>query len=196
MNSKLTVETWFPTNIAYIVNKDLLPHLKSIFQEIDWKELEDERYFNGYTTFFAGAEYNENLKNNMPQFIDFVIECAYQFAYSQGIDLCQYRLQVSNLWLSRMLRNGNHPKHLHTHSLYSGTYYVTADESNSPIRFSDARLFRQFSPILAAAEIVEYRPEEGKLLLWDAYLEHEVDTNMTDSVRDAISFNIDFIKKL
>ena len=37
-------------------------------------------------------------------------------------------------------------------------------------------------------------PEEGKLLLFPAYLQHSVDENLSDDERIVISFNIDINK--
>lgn len=190
MNSNLTTEIWFPTFISYSYNKELLPKIQNIFDTFNWESVADERYPNGYTTFYGGAELNENLKKSMPELCEYILSNAYEVLSRQQINLGTKKLVLTTFWLSRMLKNGFHSKHLHAHSVYSGTYYVNADSSNANIKFYDARIFKQFAPESMAGNIVEYRPEPGKLLLWDSYLEHEVEINLTDIPRDAISFNL------
>jgi uncharacterized protein (TIGR02466 family) len=126
----------------------------------------------------------------MPELCDFILSSTYEIAKRQQINLGNKRLEITTFWMSRMFKNGYHSKHLHAHSIYSGTYYVNVDSSNSNIRFYDSRIFRQFNPDIASGEIVEYKPENGKILLWDSYLEHEVEMNLSDKPRDAISFNL------
>lgn len=193
MNNNLTTEIWFPTFISYSYNKEILPNIKKIFESINWDSLKDDRYPNGYTTFYGGQDLNEQLKNSMPEFCDFVLESCYEILNRQQIAIGNKKLIVTTFWLSRMLENGHHSKHLHTHSFYSGTYYVNADNESAKIKFYDPRLYRQFLPNINSNEIVAYTPEEGKLLLWDSYLEHEVEMNFSTNPRDAISFNIDII---
>ncbi len=191
MNNNLITEIWFPTFISYSYNKEILPKIQNIFDTFDWKSVEDRRYPNGYTTFYGGAKLNEQLKNSMPELCEYILVNAYEILERQKVNLGNSKLKITTFWMSRMYKNGFHSKHLHAHSLYSGTFYVNADNSNSNIRFYDARIYRQFSPDISAGEIVEYKPEDGKLLLWDSYLEHEVEVNLSDSPRDAISFNLD-----
>lgn len=190
MISNLNTEIWFPTFISYSYNKEILPKIQNIFDTFDWNTVADGRYPNGYTTFYGGSELNEQLKSMMPELCEYILSSAYEVVQRQKINLGNRKLLLTTFWMSRMLKNGFHSKHLHAHSFYSGTYYVNADSTNSNIRFYDPRLFRQFSPDISAGEIVEYKPENGKLLLWDSYLEHEVEVNLTDTPRDAISFNI------
>ena len=190
MISKLQTEIWFPTFISYSYNKEILPKIQNIFDTFDWQSIINDRYPNGYTTFYGGSDLNENLKLSMPELCDYILDTAYEIAARQKINLGKKKLQITTFWMSRLLKNGFHAKHLHAHSFYSGTYYVNADCTNSNIRFYDARIYRQFSPNISAGEIVEYKPENGKLLLWDSYLEHEVEVNLSDKPRDAISFNL------
>lgn len=190
MNSNLTSEIWFPTFISYAYNRDLLPKIKKTFDEFNWESVKDHRYANGYTTFYGGHELNEKLKESMPEFCDYVLDNCYELLHRQKIDIKQRKLKLTTFWLSRMLTNGYHAKHIHAHSFYSGTFYVNANTDSAKIRFHDPRLYKQFSPDILSGEVIEYRAEEGKLMLWDSFLEHEVDTNFSTTPRDAISFNV------
>lgn len=192
--NNLTTEIWLPTFISYSYNKDVLPKIQNIFNSFDWNLVKDDRYQNGYTTFYGGEQLNEMLKNSMVEFCDWVLENCYEIAKRQEVNLGNKKFVITTFWMSRMLQHGSHPKHLHAHSFYSGTYYVNCDSSNAKIKFCDPRLYRQFLPGVYSSEIVEYCPENGKLLLWDSYLEHEVDINQSNSIRDAISFNVGFAK--
>jgi uncharacterized protein (TIGR02466 family) len=190
MLSSLQTEIWFPTFISYTYNKEILPKIQHIFDNFNWNLVVDDRYPNGYTTFYGGIELSEELKQSMPELCEFILINSYELAERQKINLEKNKLKITSFWLNRMLKNGFHSKHLHTHSLYSGTYYTNVDNTNSNIVFFDSRLYKQFSPKIVPEEIVQYKPENGKMLLWDSYLEHEVDVNVSDKPRDSISFNI------
>jgi uncharacterized protein (TIGR02466 family) len=190
MNSNITTELWFPTFISYSYNTEILPNIQNTFATFDWEQVLDDRYPNGYTTFYGGYKLNEDLKESMPELCNYILENAYEVLERQKINIENKKLKITTFWMSRMLKNGFHARHLHAHSLYSGTYYVNADKNNSSIKFYDARIFKQFAPESKSGDVVEYRPEPGKLLLWDSYLEHEVDINLTEIPRDAISFNL------
>ena len=45
-----------------------------------------------------------------------------------------------------------------------------------------------------SSEAIKMEPEEGKLLIFPAYLQHSVEENLSDDDRIVISFNVDIIK--
>ena len=78
----------------------------------------------------------------------------------------------------------------------SGTYYVTVAPGASRIRFEDPRLAMMMaSPPRAVdapeedRQFVYVEPRAGQVLLWEAFLRHEVPANASKADRISISFN-------
>lgn len=73
---------------------------------------------------------------------------------------------------------------------------MSAPEGSSKLRFRDpCILSRMAEPTIdqfnvTSAEVMEFSPKEGVLLVFPSYLEHEVLRNQSLKPRIAISFNI------
>ena len=92
--------------------------------------------------------------------------------------------------------NSLHAMHHHPNSTFSGVYYVSAPAGSSSLRFRDpCILSRMAEPTIdrcnaSSAEVMEFVPKEGRLLIFPSYLEHEVLLNRSKKPRIAISYNI------
>jgi len=184
-------ELIFPTLITWSFREYLLPDLRELYNTIDWSYYEDSRYPNGVTTYFKEKESDIKLiKKYSAKLVEAILEDSYERIKSQNKDLKGKQLYIQNLWLSRMHTNGYHVRHLHHDSHFSGTIYVNSTADSSPIIFYDPRNYKQFFNVLDDHDIMSYDPTPGKLMLWDSFLEHEVQTNTSEFTRDAISFNV------
>lgn len=91
-------------------------------------------------------------------------------------------------------RNQRHV-HLDTSIFLSGVYYVKVPENSGRIRFYDPR-----GPLMTCMPDHEYfndgheyhyiDPEEGMVLFFPCWLEHDVEENDSDEDRISIAFNI------
>ena len=118
------------------------------------------------------------------------------FAKDLHLNLGGRRLVLDSLWVNVLKPGGAHSGHLHPHSVLSGTYYVTVPPGSSPLRFEDPRLAMMMAspPRLSDApeedrQFVYVQAEEGSLLMWEAWLRHEVPANRAKTPRVSVSFN-------
>ena len=82
----------------------------------------------------------------------------------------------------------------------SAAYYVKAKENCGKIKFFeplDQKLMKTPSKNKTtelSAEVVNFTPNEGDLLIFPSYLHHSVEENLSGEDRIVISFNVDIQK--
>ena len=85
--------------------------------------------------------------------------------------------------------------HVDTQVLICGVYYVKVPENSGSIRFYDPRghMVTAFPDSTYYYDGIQFQtidPEEGMILYFPHWLEHEVTANPTDEDRVSVSFNI------
>ena len=120
---------------------------------------------------------------------------------SWGWDLEQARPRFNNAWAVVSGSGSSHGAHIHPYSFFSGVFYLAAPEGSGAIVFLDPRagalmLQPPFQKQAACRENGRVRlvPERGLLLLFPAWLWHEVEQSSCQyqDLRICISFNIGF----
>lgn len=114
-----------------------------------------------------------------------------------GWDLTLARPHFNNAWAVVSRAGDSHGAHLHPNSHFSGVIYLSAPPGSGAIAFLDPRagaLMLQ-PPLIAEAaqrELGRHRcmPVTGLLLLFPAWLWHEVEVSLCREARICISFNI------
>jgi uncharacterized protein (TIGR02466 family) len=107
---------------------------------------------------------------------------------------------ILNMWSIINKKNTFNIKHNHPNSIMSAAYYVKAKKKSGKIAFHDPKDVKVMyhPPIKEHNEIsceeVKIEPEEGKLLLFPAYLQHSVEENLSEDERIVISFNINIAR--
>ena len=107
-------------------------------------------------------------------------------------------LIVTSIWININGKGGYNSRHCHPGSIISGAFYIKVPEdSESPFillksrestdygfgeAFEDPNSVENVNTILIPSE-------EGKLILFPSYLEHEVPPNQSNDHRISISFN-------
>lgn len=119
-----------------------------------------------------------------------------KFAEALDYDLIGRKLEMTDCWINVMPKQVVHPGHIHPLSTISGTYYVSAPKGCSSIRFEDPRsaLFMAQPPRRENCRetnktFVGIEPEEGKVILFESWLRHEVEVNQSKDERISVSFN-------
>ena len=119
-----------------------------------------------------------------------------RFAQSLDFDLAGRKLSMTDCWVNVMTRQVVHGLHLHPLATLSGTYYVRTPRGCSGLKFEDPRLDRYMAApprkVRARRENkawVTIPAEQGKLVLFESWLRHEVAPNPTETERISISFN-------
>jgi uncharacterized protein (TIGR02466 family) len=156
----------------------------------------DDNAYLGYTSYGS----INDLAWRMPAFGDLqsrLMAHALAFAEACDFDLSRGRLAMDSLWVNILPQGAGHSGHIHPHSVISGTYYVSAPDGASALRFEDPRL-----PMMMAAPprktraraenrtFVSIKPSAGVVLLWESWLRHEVPPNLSEDDRLSVSFNL------
>ena len=107
-------------------------------------------------------------------------------------------LQLTGLWATRHRDNGFHHRHSHGNSFLAGVYYLNGTENNSGTTFFSNNKNNQIVPARLPKTNLKIRQswtskfEEGTLLIFPSWLEHETGVNRmenTNSIRHILSFN-------
>ena len=118
-----------------------------------------------------------------------------------GWDLQTQEVKISNMWSIINTKGSLNQKHHHSNSDLSAAYYVTANKNCGDIIFYDPRPAIVYKhpiakkPNILNATINSISPEPGMLILFPSYLEHSVNTNLSEHKRIVISFNLSLDKK-
>ena len=150
--------------------------------------------YKGYTSY---ASLNDLPKRD-PAFADlkrFLDRQAATFADTLAFDLPR-KPRLDSLWVNLLKPGGHHAAHIHPNAILSGTLYVEAPPSIGAIRFEDPRLPMMMAAPVRRADAPEPRrqfvsiaPQPGLLLMWEAWLRHEVVPGEAKAERLSVSFN-------
>jgi uncharacterized protein (TIGR02466 family) len=157
----------------------------------------DRNGYLGYTSFDSIFE----LSAHAPVFAELmsVLDDQIQiFAKIAELDLRGQKPKVQRSWVNILRPGGSHGAHIHRHSSFSGTLYISVPDGAGALQFEDPRLTQMMHAPLRyktarqpRQPFVKIAPARGSLLLWESWLRHEVLVNRSDDLRISISFNYD-----
>ena len=116
-------------------------------------------------------------------------------------DTSRQTVKISSMWAIINIGGASNSRHHHGNSDISAAYYVRAPKNCGEIVFYDPRPAPVYSHPLSIkpnslnAMVNTISPVEGGLVLFPSYLDHSVNTNISNEERIVISFNINLIKK-
>ena len=132
-------------------------------------------------------------------FSEFILEIEEQANnFAKELEIYQ-KVKLSNLWININGYKDYNRRHNHPESIISGVFYVKVPDKSSKLRFfhpsvnlmvRDWGLNVDFKCNKYTSSIWEIFPEDGKLLLFPSWLDHEVDQNLSQEKRISISFNL------
>ena len=204
-SSSLIREAFFPTLIYY---QDLseAERLKSkLLRDIyAWRDADEQGVVRSNVA-AVGSWHSAVDMHRRPEFEQLVglIEQGVAQVYSDLDYDPDYPPACDNMWANINPRYGYNRNHMHPNVLWSGVYYVQAPADCGRIFFSDPRpqsqvLTPRYDPAKQRAtplwSEVYYQPIEGRLILFPAWLVHEVEPNMSqgegpEADRVSVSFN-------
>ena len=94
--------------------------------------------------------------------------------------------------------SAKHSVHSHPNNFLSGVYYVQSDAKANVIRFYDPRpqaevmMPPRTQRNVYNANLIELETKPGRLVLFPAWLKHDVPTNLSDRERISVSFDMMF----
>ena len=80
--------------------------------------------------------------------------------------------------------------HSHTAFDYVAIYYIQGTDTGDIVFHNPANLMTECSSNSPFVSRMHVSPQDGDLILWPAWVPHEVDTNISDKQRINIAFNI------
>ena len=98
---------------------------------------------------------------------------------------------ASESWFAKF-EKGNYA-HIHNHGFadISGAYYYKTNGEDGDFFFESPNPYLSTSECyIPLSQRWEYKPQEGKILLFPGWLKHGVKTNNTDNTRISLAFNI------
>ena len=140
---------------------------------------------------------NENLKN----FIEEISKNIGSAIKDMGWDLETQVVKITSMWSIINNKDAFNEKHHHGNSALSAAYYVKAEENAGDIVFFDPRQANVFHHPISNkvnninAQVQSVTPKPGTLVLFPSYLEHKVNTNLSNEDRIVISFNVSLMRK-
>lgn len=150
-------------------------------------------------TVFSSGENGRYLSWLQGQ-IDACLRTEFQWADTAGFVVC-------NAWINISGKHAYDVCHVHPQSLLSGVFYVKVPANSGALTFRNDKEFQSFrewqlkswalTDRYNMSPAFECAPAEGRMILFPAWLPHEVGINLSDEDRISISFNVlDFPRKV
>jgi uncharacterized protein (TIGR02466 family) len=197
-------QTLFPTLVyeARLPSSQRAPLRERLLREALQLRLDDragriwsrDNYRGGYTSYGSLCRM-QSISPTFARLEQLLDEHVRRFARQLDFDLRGRKLSMTDCWVNVMSRGVAHGLHLHPQSAISGTYYVQVPEGSSALKFEDPRLDRFMAAPPRRARggrsrtWVTVPAAEGKLLLFESWLRHEVPAQPVRGQRVSVSFN-------
>ena len=148
------------------------------------------------TTFYDNKDFLGKINDRA--LLNFINSKAREFLNLRGFNSKCY-LEITS-WLQLYPTGTHFNKHDHYGAIVSGVLYLKAPKDCGNIRFYNPVTGRRatdvfFENIKTTSNeynyhYVEYTPIEGEMIMFESWLEHSVDMNLSTENRIAVSFNI------
>ena len=150
-------------------------------------------------------EFNHNSKNNyvldeeplstLKAELFLRVEDYFQKIITPKTNVLPY---ITQSWVNWTKSGEEHHKHAHSNSLFSGVFYIDADEEYDSIKFFKRHTYESLSiePYeyhLFNSESWTFKVKTGDIILFPSSLGHLVESKIGDNLRTSLSFNT-FIK--
>lgn len=187
----IQVDRFFPTCVVKSVNLDIANALLPICEK--YIAVSNTTLLN--TDNFPTTLYNTKLNSSVnqepvvQQVLSYVINNhAGALAEECGIDYNAINFRPYGFF-SSMNKYAFLKRHMHCNATFAGLVYLDIGEDVPPICFHDPRQAATFGDS-TASHVVEVKPENGMIMLWNAWLEHEIPQKLNDNARKVFSFNL------
>ncbi|MYA66391.1 MAG: hypothetical protein F4Y22_03825 [Gammaproteobacteria bacterium] len=191
-------EAWYPGFAAE--KEQLIRRIREIREEDQaGREYSAQHYPYGFTSFRSRDRlYTDPAFRNL---VDFMFEVAYDYGNKQYWNLENFELAMTQLWCNINSRYNYHRDHVHPYSQISGVFYIQCESDAAPISLKDPRPARWMVPAPLRENraentlITTLPPEEGKLLMFPAWLDHGVAQHHAETDRISMSYNFELRQK-
>jgi len=201
----MPITSHFPTFLYY---ENLVPRKKKEFtkdllkecyqlkaMDAEGRKWSEKNYPGGYSSYQSISNLHQ-MSSTFMNLESIIKKHCKKFARHLDYDLSDKELLMTDCWVNIMPHRVIHPMHLHPLSTISGTYYVSTPKGTSSITFEDPRMNcfmaqppRKSNPKKENAYYTAIEPEEGKVVLFESWLRHQVGANPAKKDRVSVSFN-------
>ena len=191
----MNLDHWFPSVVGREEHLEWVNPMVAAMDKQFQKGVNENFYYNGQTTY---GTTNLAHEPDFTPFVDFVKQKAIQFLEMQGFD--GNRVPWRPYLFANSFKEGStHPKHLHSQCTVSGIFYLKTPPGSSNIIFYPNQPFKDFFDYMFMVkdpnnwyglQRTEYKPYPGLLLMWPAWLYHEVPPNHSKEPRTSLVFNL------
>jgi uncharacterized protein (TIGR02466 family) len=191
----------FPTCIFTDIQKDMATEVLPV--AIEYLETYGEQFmgYKNHISTYRNIEATIKL-NRDPRLLsltNFIVNEAKKMLDFQNVDHSQYKLTYSML-VNKVGKDSTHLLHAHPGSIISGCFYLKTAPDSPPLIFKDPRDYYKYiyyQPIFGRNSVYSLLPEhvspvqDGLIMMWPSWLEHEVPLSNSDEDRITIAFNLD-----
>lgn len=187
----------FPSVVAHEMHTNWAEYLLPLVEEhFSSQNTNDNFYYNGRTTHGTGLDIQQDPR--YAGFTEFIKQKGKEFLEGQGFDSNKVRYNPY-FFLNSFSEGSSHPKHVHSQCTLSGIFYLQTPPGSSSIRFLPNQPFRDFFDYFffvkdpeneLSKSYYDIPPQPGLLLMWPAWLYHEVPPNHSTDPRISIVFNL------
>jgi len=163
-------------------------------EKVDTSDISLNYTHGSYTSFYSvDSIFNRTEFTNLKEFIKQAVQ---EVHISCGLD---GKLKFSRSWANINRKYSYHEAHHHCPNIWSGVYYVQAQENDATISFINSNILNSSWPYNAKklynndlnSSQTTCKTQTGMLLIFPSYLQHKVDQQMSDGERISIAFNMD-----
>lgn len=190
----------FPIPIVRITLDSVLLEdtINSVNQYIETEKLlgANKQHTELLTTFYESKDFLGKIQNR--DLLNFINLKSREFLNLRGFDPTSY-LEITS-WLQLYPPGTHFNKHDHYGAILSGVLYLETPLKCGNIRFYNPNTGRRATDVFFDKikkisneynyHYVEYTPIKGEMIMFESWLEHSVDMNMSTENRIAVSFNI------
>ena len=154
-----------------------------------------QRYSPGsYTTFYSKTElFKEPCLQDLAKFVHSAVTTVHTHTGLSG------ELNFTQSWANINRKYSYHEQHHHCPNIWSGVYYVQAQDNDATICFMNSNILDSSWPYKATkvyhndlnSSQTVCRVHTGMLLIFPSYLPHKVSQQLADTERVSIAFNMD-----
>jgi uncharacterized protein (TIGR02466 family) len=156
-----------------------------------------KNYPGGFTT-YGSIDRIDLLSSSFLKVRKKLDKSVVEFSKHLDLDLKNFKLELTQMWLNIQEEGGHHSAHIHPLSVVSGTFYLKIPKLGASLKLEDPRLvnFMGSAPRKIPCRIenerwVDLNPKPGEVILFESWLKHEVPLSRS-SLKDprvSISFN-------
>lgn len=185
----MNLEQWFATPIWYeYTDLDVEPIKQKCLQ------LREDKFENRVLSNSGGWQSTDINLLDFPEFHDLHALIIRKINEASVQIHPDFRATLDNVWININELGSWNKKHFHPNATLAGTVYINTDDKTGNIVFYDHTLRNHYpmkqvgSPLFS--DDVVYTPKNGMIVLFPAWLEHEVQISASHLPRISISFNI------